>query len=926
MFNKRVDLFPNNSNVERWSRTYLVIVILNLTIAASFYLIPSILGYGWNNSAGESILNVHKEDRRYPASNITSEPWGASVLLGPAESRLRDYFVHRILPLWNPYQGLGEPYAAQGDGSPYSLPALARALLPPWAGNLVTFGVFAIGAIGMYAFLALLGLSKEIRLFGAIAAFLSTALTFHIARYNIGDQNALIPVQFAITTWAIQRRVPFTYFVLACSTAVTITAGFIQSALFAVAIALLFGVALIWVRFESWRERGSVFSAVITATLVGIALTAPFWLPIVEISVVGYHKNVPSIVVYRPPPYNLAAFFFPSLLGETLTFPVLSGGEVLVDWHNLFATSSAFVLLLCLIGLFACNWDQRGHRFLFWFAISCATIFALRFMHWPPFSLLSRDIALAQQTTKHTQAIAAFLTLLASMLVLEQCKNWLHARLRWVYIGFCSIPIIVFSSAVINSAEPLRTLASLQPLAIALIVASAACAFVFRMSQQRFGSTTPSFLTIVGVIICSELSLYLPLGTGDWRIACARLVLCIAWVSACYLILIRRSFIAAALAGVIILCYSAIIALPKQGLPQQESNRALPPFAEFLRTHVPPDYRTFGIFPNFSSLVKVQDIGVVGPFATSGFAAFIHSIDPKGELRFYGSSVFLLGQPVGQPRQLDVSRYIHYRHIFDWLGVRYLVLEKSVPSSPSFLGLQNDGSKSFRTVFSDGAVSILESLRSKRRFEFSSSPIISRSQSEIIRKLQSDPSIVDRSILLESAATDDFLEKLAVNADASEGSAEIELLEENPNYLRLKVNNSRNGIVVVKDSHFPGWEALVDDRKAPIFRVNGMVRGVEIVSPGTHIIELRYRPSSFWYGVFAGLAAFILFVVLLFWHADNPRVIEIRLAIVGILCVCFIATSPAMVISSGKANLRLGRYEGVSAIDLRNRGCPEFCV
>jgi hypothetical protein len=355
MFDKRVGPFPTDAGVERWSRTRTIVVILNLAIAVSFYLVPLVFGCAWNNSAGPSILNVHHADRRYPATNITAEPWGASVLLGPAESRLREYFFSRHLPLWNPYQGLGEPYAAQADGSPYSLPALARALLPPRAGNLITFGVFAIGAAGMFAFLSLLGLSKEIRFFGALAVFLSTALTFHIARYNIADQNALIPIQFAVTAWAIQKRTPLTYLALAAVTALTITAGFVQTAVITIAITSLFGVALIWITYTSWRERSLIFSAIIAATLVGLALSAPFWLPIVELADVGFHKNVPSVVVYRPPPYNLAAFFFPALFGDTLAFTSLDGAGILVDWHNLFATSSAVVLLLCLIGVFASN-------------------------------------------------------------------------------------------------------------------------------------------------------------------------------------------------------------------------------------------------------------------------------------------------------------------------------------------------------------------------------------------------------------------------------------------------------------------------------------------------------------------------------------------------------------------------------------------
>ena len=917
MFDKPAASSRKDAGVRMWPRTYTVLAILNLTIAASFYLVPLVLGFAWNNSAGLSILNVHHEDRRYPATNITAEPWGASVLLGPAESRLRQYFAGRNLPLWNPYQGMGEPYAAQGDGSPYSLPALARALLPPWAGNLVTFGVFAISAAAMFAFLSLLGLPKEMSFLGAVAVFLSTALTIHIARYNIADQNALIPVQFAVTLWAIQRRTPATYLMLAGSTAITMTAGFIQSAVFAIAIASLLAAALILIRFRTWRERAYVFSALIAATLVGIVLSMPFWLPILELSEVGYHKNVPSVVVYRPPPYNLAAFFFPALFGEPLAPTTLAGVGVVVDWSNLFATSSASVLLLCLIGAFACKWEHYGRQLLFWIAIAAVVILALRFMNWPPFSLLSRDTILAQQTTKHTQAITAFLMLFASLLALEQYPNWIHARLRWVYLGFLFIPLIALAAALANSGDIIAALASLHAQPIVMIASAVVGVVVFEMARRRFGSTF-SFVAIVGAIVCSELSLYLPLGTGNVNILYARLLVGLAWILACYLILIRRPIFAAALGGAIILCYSAIVALPKHGLPSQVYDRALPAFAEFMRVRTGSDYRGLGIFPNFSSQAEVRDMGVVGPFGTSGFAAFIHSIDPDGKLGFYGSGVFLLAGP--GPWQLDLNRYIRYLPIFDWLGVRYLVLERAMlsPQTQAFVALQDNASSSFRPVFSDDAVTILESMKAARRFEFSASPLILRSQSAIIRKLQSDPNIVDRSILLESSASDSFLEKLAASADRASARAEIEVLEENPNYLRLKLSNSRDGIFVVKDSYFPGWQAFVDGDRAPILRVNGMVRGVEVASSGVHIIEFRYKPLSFWYGVFAALIALALLLVLLFWRRGNPRTTEGRLIPLGAVCLLLVATAPAMVISRENPALQLGTYENATAIDLRN--------
>ena len=913
MFGRHAEVFFAETGMKSWLRTHTLLIALNLTIVASFYLVPLILGYAWNNSAGPSILNVTHQDRRYPATNITAEPWGASVVLGPAESRLREYVSGGHLPLWNPYQGLGEPYAAQADGSPYSLATLVRAFLPPWTGNLVTFGMFAIGAAGMFAFLGLLGLSKEIRFFGAMAVFLSTALTFHIARYNIADQNALIPIQFAATTWAIQRRRPLTYLALAAATAITVTAGFLQSAVITIAITSFFGLALIWITLETWRDKVLAVSAVIAANLVGVALAAPFWLPTAELSTVGYHKNVPSIVVYSPPAYNLAAFFFPVVFGDTLAFTSLAGAGILVDWHNLFATSSAVVLLLCLIGLFGCKWDDRRRRLLFSLALICFALLALRFMHWPPFSLLGRDTILAQQATKHSQAVAAFLVLFAAMLTLEHHKNWVDGRLTWILIGFLSIPVIVFLAAGADSGEAAELLALFRYLVVVMILAAGIVA-IFSLFRRI---VAPFFSPMVGVLICAELSLYVPLGTEPSYILPARLLLGAAWVVTCWLILAGRRMIAAIFAAIIILGYAAIIALPTKGLPNQVYARALPPFANFLRTRIGRDYRSFGIFPNFSSQATVQDIGVVGPFATSGFAAFVHSVDPEGKLGFYGSSVFLLAG--AGPWRLDLNNYIHYRAIFDWLGVRYLVIEKEMlaANAQALSNLQHD-TASFRTVYDDPAVSVFESRTAKRRFEFSSSLMILRSQSVIIRLLQSDPSIIDRSILLESKATDKFLENLEAHDAGSNEHTQIVALKENPNYLSLKLINSANGILVVKDSDFPGWEAFVDGAKASILRVNGMVRGVVISSPGVHIVEFRYRPLSFWYGVFLGLAALALFLVLLFWRAASPRVIEVRLIPFALICLVFLVASLAIVLPTQSATLRLGRQERAVAMDLRN--------
>jgi hypothetical protein len=49
------------------------------------------------------------------------------------------------------------------------------------------------------------------------------------------------------------------------------------------------------------------------------------------------------------------------------------------------------------------------------------------------------------------------------------------------------------------------------------------------------------------------------------------------------------------------------------------------------------------------------------------------------------------------------------------------------------------------------------------------------------------------------------------------------------------------GLLVLRDSWYPGWMATVDGKKVPVLRVNGCYRGV-IVPAGEHRVRFVYRP------------------------------------------------------------------------------------
>src|SRR5262249_29136244 len=70
-------------------------------------------------------------------------------------------------PLWNPYQGLGEPYAAQGDGSPYSPFEVVRAIVPYSWVTALPLAAYYFSAVFLFLFLRELGLTEGAAVVGA---------------------------------------------------------------------------------------------------------------------------------------------------------------------------------------------------------------------------------------------------------------------------------------------------------------------------------------------------------------------------------------------------------------------------------------------------------------------------------------------------------------------------------------------------------------------------------------------------------------------------------------------------------------------------------------------------------------------------------------------------------------------------------------
>ena len=90
--------------------------------------------------------------------------------------------------------------------------------------------------------------------------------------------------------------------------------------------------------------------------------------------------------------------------------------------------------------------------------------------------------------------------------------------------------------------------------------------------------------------------------------------------------------------------------------------------------------------------------------------------------------------------------------------------------------------------------------------------------------------------------------------------ARCELVEYRADRLKVEFDLRGQGLLVVQDSFYPGWHALVDGQERPIVRVAGLFRGVP-VREGERVLQMFYRPRPFWTGAAISLTALALLLL-----------------------------------------------------------------
>jgi hypothetical protein len=199
----------------------------------------------------------------------------------------------------------------------------------------------------------------------------------------------------------------------------------------------------------------------------------------------------------------------------------------------------------------------------------------------------------------------------------------------------------------------------------------------------------------------------------------------------------------------------------------------------------------------------------------------------------------------------DYSDVYDHPKMAKLLNVRYTIRRTDLP------GIQ-------KPVYTDGTWRVYENPDYGSRawivHEIASYP----SREQLLKRLKDRDFDPARAAVLEQR----LLEPIDPWQESSTES--VTLRRNDGTSLEFQAATKGRGLLVASDIFYPGWQAFVNGHPAPIYRVDGALRGV-VVPDGYSVVQFEYRPQSFRLGLALSAIAFIGTVFTVFWAYRTTR-------------------------------------------------------
>src|SRR5262249_44084829 len=178
------------------------------------------------------------------------------------------------------------------------------------------------------------------------------------------------------------------------------------------------------------------------------------------------------------------------------------------------------------------------------------------------------------------------------------------------------------------------------------------------------------------------------------------------------------------------------------------------------------------------------------------------------------------------------------------LILRASLLDSTTGAVTTLSPIQFQGAR-WRKLATLGEVEVYENLKALPRAWFVSRAAIEPSE-EVLETIKAgrmkdgrafDPA---KTVLFEKVGVGN-LENLQIEEPAG---AEVKVTKYEPQRIELETRNGRPGFLVLSEVYYRGWEAWIDGRRAPVERVNHLLRGLAVPA-GDHRVEFVFRAHSF---------------------------------------------------------------------------------
>ncbi len=112
------------------------------------------------------------------------------------------------------------------------------------------------------------------------------------------------------------------------------------------------------------------------------------------------------------------------------------------------------------------------------------------------------------------------------------------------------------------------------------------------------------------------------------------------------------------------------------------------------------------------------------------------------------------------------------------------------------------------------------------------------------------------TVIIEGAASG------AAAACPAQGKYQIQVMQSEPQRSLVQLTTDQDGWLVMADSWYPGWEAIVDGKAVKIYQADYLLRAIPI-QKGSHLVEIVYRPTSFYVGAILSLAGWLIGLIII---------------------------------------------------------------